>query len=77
VNKKELFPEIIGSSRAMRGIFGQILKVAPTDATVLITGESGPSLFKKGLEYFRKNGYERGEMAVVRRYEFTCNRTLT
>jgi len=25
----------------MRGIFSQILKVAPTDATVLITGESG------------------------------------
>ncbi len=41
VEARELFPEIIGSSRAMRGIFGQILKVAPTDATVLITGESG------------------------------------
>ena len=41
VEARELFPEIIGQSRAMRGIFGQILKVAPTDATVLITGESG------------------------------------
>jgi len=37
----ELFPEIIGQSRTMRGIFGQIIKVAPTDATVLIMGESG------------------------------------
>jgi transcriptional regulator with PAS, ATPase and Fis domain len=41
VEAKELFPEIIGQSKAMRGIFRQILKVAPTDATVLITGESG------------------------------------
>ena len=38
---RELFPGIIGQSRAMRGIFGQILKVAPTDATVMICGESG------------------------------------
>ena len=41
VEARELFPEIIGQSRAMRGIFGQILKVAPTDSTVLIFGESG------------------------------------
>ena len=41
VEARELFPEIIGQSRAMRGIFGQILKVAPIDSTVLISGESG------------------------------------
>jgi transcriptional regulator with GAF, ATPase, and Fis domain len=41
VEAKELFPEIIGQSNAMRGLFGQILKVASTDATVLIMGESG------------------------------------
>jgi transcriptional regulator with GAF, ATPase, and Fis domain len=41
VEARELFPEIVGQSRAMRGIFGQILKVAPTDSTVLIFGESG------------------------------------
>ena len=38
---KALFPEIIGESRAMRGLFTQILKVAPSDATVLLTGPSG------------------------------------
>jgi len=38
---RELFPEIIGQSRAMRQIFSQIMKIAPTDATVLIMGESG------------------------------------
>lgn len=41
VQAKELFPEIIGQSQAMRRILTQIRKVAPTDATVLITGESG------------------------------------
>jgi transcriptional regulator with GAF, ATPase, and Fis domain len=41
VEAKELFPGIIGQSRAVRAIFGQILKVAPTDTTVLISGESG------------------------------------
>ena len=41
VEAKELFPKIIGQSRAIRGILSQIMKVAPTDATVLVTGESG------------------------------------
>jgi len=41
VKAKELFPETIGQSEVMRGLFSQILKVAPTDATVLIMGESG------------------------------------
>ena len=41
VEARELFPEIIGQSRVIREIFGQIMKVAPTDATVLISGESG------------------------------------
>jgi transcriptional regulator with PAS, ATPase and Fis domain len=41
VEAKELFPKIIGQSRAMREIFGQIIKVAPTDSTVLISGDSG------------------------------------
>jgi transcriptional regulator with PAS, ATPase and Fis domain len=41
VEAKELFPEIVGQSKAVRGIFSQVLKIAPTDATVLITGESG------------------------------------
>ncbi len=41
IEARELFPEIVGSSAAMRNIFTQILKVAPTDSTVLIQGESG------------------------------------
>ena len=41
VEAKELFPEIVGQSRVMRGLFSQIMKVAATDATVLIMGDSG------------------------------------
>jgi transcriptional regulator with GAF, ATPase, and Fis domain len=41
VEARELFPGIIGQSRAMRAVFNHILKVAPTDTTVLISGESG------------------------------------
>lgn len=41
VDTRELFPEIVGSSAAMCNIFTNILKVAPTDSTVLIFGESG------------------------------------
>ena len=41
VEARELFPKIIGQSRAMRGILSQIMKVAPTDSTVLISGDSG------------------------------------
>lgn len=41
VDARQSFPEIKGESRAMRSIMSQILKVAPTDSTVLIFGESG------------------------------------
>ncbi len=41
VEARELFPRIVGQSAVMRRLFGQMLRVAPTDATVLITGESG------------------------------------
>jgi transcriptional regulator with GAF, ATPase, and Fis domain len=41
VESRALFPEIVGQSKAMRGVFNQIIKVAPTDSTVLILGETG------------------------------------
>jgi transcriptional regulator with GAF, ATPase, and Fis domain len=36
-----VFEEIVGSSEAIRGVTAQVMRVAPSDATVLITGESG------------------------------------
>lgn len=38
---KQEFEEIIGSSEAIHGVFKQVEQVAKTDATVLITGETG------------------------------------
>ena len=46
VEARQLFPEIIGQSRAMRGVLGEIVKIASSDSTILITGESGTG---KGL----------------------------
>ncbi|MFO0552094.1 MAG: sigma-54 dependent transcriptional regulator [Polyangiaceae bacterium] len=39
--EKYKFENIIGRSQAIRDVLGKIVKVAPTDATVLIQGESG------------------------------------
>jgi formate hydrogenlyase transcriptional activator len=36
-----MFEEIVGSSEAICRVTAQVVKVAPSDATVLITGESG------------------------------------
>jgi formate hydrogenlyase transcriptional activator len=36
-----MFEEIVGSSDAMRRVIAQVMRVAPSDASVLITGESG------------------------------------
>ncbi len=36
-----MFEEIVGSSDALRKVLLQVAKVAPTDSTVLITGETG------------------------------------
>ncbi|RLB89609.1 MAG: hypothetical protein DRH10_05640, partial [Deltaproteobacteria bacterium] len=38
VESRKLFPQIIGQSAPMRGVLNQIMKVAPTDSTVLILG---------------------------------------
>ena len=39
--EKYKFENIVGRSQAIREVLGRIVRVAPTDATVLITGESG------------------------------------
>ena len=38
---REEFKRIVGTSRAMEGVFSVVRKVADTEATILITGESG------------------------------------
>ena len=36
-----MFEEIVGSSPALQAVLSQVAKVAPTDSTVLVTGETG------------------------------------
>ncbi|WP_213804241.1 sigma 54-interacting transcriptional regulator [Granulicella sp. dw_53] len=41
INRSSMFEEIIGNSPALQSVLNRVAKVAPTDSTVLITGETG------------------------------------
>jgi formate hydrogenlyase transcriptional activator len=41
IDKASMFDEIVGTSPALRTVLSRISKVAPSDSTVLITGETG------------------------------------
>jgi formate hydrogenlyase transcriptional activator len=41
IELSSMFEEIVGSSGSLRRVLGQRSKVAPTDSTVLISGETG------------------------------------
>jgi PAS domain S-box-containing protein len=41
IDRASMFEEIVGSSEALRKVLAQVAKVAPTDSTVLILGETG------------------------------------
>jgi len=41
IDKASMFEEIVGSSAALRKVLSEVVKVAPTDSTVLVTGETG------------------------------------
>jgi PAS domain S-box-containing protein len=41
IDKVSMFEEIVGSSPALQEVLSRVAKVAPTDSTVLLTGETG------------------------------------
>jgi formate hydrogenlyase transcriptional activator len=41
IDTTSMFEEIVGTSPPLRGVLSHVSKVAPTDSTVLITGETG------------------------------------
>src|SRR6185295_6452190 len=41
IERSSMFEEIVGSSDALRRVLAEVSKVAPTDSTVLIQGETG------------------------------------
>jgi PAS domain S-box-containing protein len=41
IGETSMFEEIVGASRLLKAVLARVTKVAPTDTTVLITGETG------------------------------------
>jgi transcriptional regulator with GAF, ATPase, and Fis domain len=41
IDKVSMFEEIVGASTALQAVLSRVAKVAPTESTVLITGETG------------------------------------
>ena len=41
IDRASMFEEIVGSSDAIRQVLEQVAKIAPTDSTILISGETG------------------------------------
>jgi len=41
IDQASMFEEIVGSSKSLKKVLEDVVKVAPTDSTVLITGETG------------------------------------
>ena len=54
-----IFEEIVGSSEAICRLTAQVMRVAPTDATVLITGESGTGKELIARAIHRRSGRSR------------------
>jgi transcriptional regulator with GAF, ATPase, and Fis domain len=64
-NQAFMFEEIVGSSTALRRVLSSMLKVAPTDSTVLITGETGTGkeLFARAI-HKRSHRFNRAFVTV-------------
>jgi transcriptional regulator with GAF, ATPase, and Fis domain len=41
IDRVSMFEEIVGTSQALQAVLSRVIKVAPTDSSVLITGETG------------------------------------
>ncbi len=59
------FPDMVGESRIMRGLFSQILKVAATETTVLLLGESGTGKDLAARSIHAKSGRAGGPFVAV------------
>jgi len=53
IDKTSMFEEIVGTSPPLRAVLSHVAKVAPTDSTVLLTGETGTGkdLAAKAIHY--------------------------
>jgi len=67
VEAQRLFPQIIGESEIIRGILKQVIKVAATESTVLILGETGT-----GKELIAKNIFKHSIRAKMPFVAINC-----
>ena len=65
MDARALFPNMVGESRAMRAVFSQLLKVAATDATVLLLGDSGVGKELAAQSLHEKSGRAKGPFVAV------------
>jgi PAS domain S-box-containing protein len=65
IDKISMFEEIVGTSSALQPVLARIAKVAPTESTVLITGETGTGkeLIARGI-HRRSNRSQRAFVSV-------------
>lgn len=68
IDQTSMFEEIIGSSNALRRVLSDVARVAPTDSTVLITGETGT-----GKELIARAIHNRSSRAKGPFIRFNCS----
>src|SRR5205807_765286 len=64
IDRSSMFEEIVGSSEPLRRVLSQVAKVAPTDSTVLILGETGTG--KELIASAIHKGSNRSSRAFIR-----------
>jgi formate hydrogenlyase transcriptional activator len=67
IDQESMFEEIVGSSRALREVLARVEKVARTDSTVLITGETGT-----GKELIARAIHRRSQRAARALIKVNC-----
>ena len=67
IDKASMFEEIVGTSAPLKKVLSRISKVAPTDSSVLITGETGT-----GKELVARAIHRRSQRVLMR----ICEREL-
>jgi PAS domain S-box-containing protein len=70
IDKASMFEEIVGDSPALQAVLARVAKVAPTDSTVLITGETGT-----GKELFARAIHRRSRHASRAFVSLNCAAT--
>jgi formate hydrogenlyase transcriptional activator len=67
IDKASMFEEIVGSSAALKEVLSRVSQVAPTDATVLLTGETGT-----GKELIARAIHKRSQRAAKAFVSVNC-----